>query len=65
MPDEIVDAIEDAAGEPLEVEVDGQRVKGRTIADLIKADQYLDAKTASGSASRGLRFTRLINPGAV
>lgn len=65
MPSEIEDAIDEAAQAPLEAEADGQRVKAHPLKDLIEADRYLDSKQAANNPQSGLRFTKLINPGAV
>lgn len=57
--------IEQAANDPANVSVDGLSVGAKPIGDLIRADQYLAAKTAAASRRRGIRFSKLINPGAL
>ena len=52
-----------AALEPLEMEVDGTKVKQRSISELIAARDAAVAADASAIGHRGLRFTKLI-PGS-
>jgi hypothetical protein len=57
--------IEDAAKSPKAVAVDGVRVDAQSVDELLKADQYLQAKNAiKTSPRRGLRFNKLVPPGA-
>ena len=65
MPDEITDAIVENATGPAEVEVDGQRVKGQSLKQQIEADRYIKGQTGADKTSRGLRFSKLVPPGAV
>lgn len=59
------DQITQAAAEPKQVTVDGVTVVQHSLQDLIAADQYLKGQKAAKSPSRGLRFTKLVAPGAV
>jgi len=63
MGDELRDAIEEAAQEPVEVESDGTRARARNLKEQIEADKYLSGSDAVAKKQRGLRFTRLIPPG--
>ena len=56
--------IEELAVAPLEVTSDGQTVKERPIADVIAAQDRTASQTAATKAHRGLRFTKLVPPGA-
>jgi hypothetical protein len=64
MADEIQDELLELAQNPLKMTGDGGDVVERPLVDLIKADQYLRAKTAAEKAHRGIRITRLVPPGA-
>lgn len=69
MPSEDVDAIDEAilnaAGSPLRVKTDAAEVESRPIGDLIKARQYLSSGSAGSRPRRGLRFTKIVPPGAL
>lgn len=66
MADDLESTIEDAAANPASVSVDGQTVQTRSLSELIEADRYLRSKEAAASGKRpgGIRFTKLIPPGA-
>lgn len=67
MPD-FSDLIESRAEEPSSASGDGQSVSQRPISEIIEAEKYLQGKEAVQSTtkgSRGLRFTKIIPPGAV
>ncbi len=64
MPD-LSDTIENEAQLPASSSDDGQSATGRSIDELIKADQYLAAKAARASRRRGILFTQLTTPGAL
>ena len=57
--------IEQAANDPASHSVDGETVVARSVGDLIQADQYLAAKSAASKRRRGIRFSKLVNPGAL
>lgn len=63
-PETIEDAIEQNALGPASVTVAGQTVVQKDIDQQIKADQYLAAKKAASKPSFGLRFSKIIPPGA-
>jgi hypothetical protein len=65
--DLVTDALAAAAAGPRRVSVDGREVESHSLKDVIEADRYLRARcaTAAGRGARGLRFTKLVPPGAV
>lgn len=63
--DAISDAVVVAAAGPKKVKGDAGEVEQYGIAELIEAERYQRAKCASVNASRGLRFSKLVPPGAV
>lgn len=69
MPNEDVEAVETAMSaaisNPKRVKTDAAEVENHAITDYIKAAQYLGGSAASSRPRRGLRFTKLIPPGAV
>lgn len=64
MPD-LSETIEELAALPEESVVDGQKVKERPLADVIAADEYLAAREAAATPTRGIGFTKLNPPGSV
>lgn len=63
-PETVEEAIEQNALGPKRVQVGNQSVEQQSIDDQIKADQYLAAKQAAKKSHLGLRFTKIIPPGA-
>ena len=63
--EDLTDAIAEAAVAPSAVTVDGQSVSNRPIEEVIAADEYAKANQGLTKKSRGLRFTKLLPPGAV
>lgn len=61
---DLSEQIEQAANDPASVSVDGLSAAAKPIGEIIKADQYLSAKNAAASRRRGIRFSKIINPGA-
>lgn len=68
---DLTDDIESQAAKPSNVTVDGQSVSQRPLGELIEADKYLKANTAtsdsgnsSGNGYRGLTFFKFRPPGA-
>lgn len=53
-----------AAAGPAEASGDNHTIKQQPLADLVEADRYLHAKAAASMKHGGLRFTKLIMPGA-
>ena len=64
MPEEVSDAIREAAQQPAEVSVDGQTLKQQPLPDQIEADRYLSSKDAA-KKGLGVRMTKAVPPGAV
>ena len=65
MSDEIRNAIKSTAQGPKRVRTDAGEVESQDIEQQIAADKYLAAKAAASTASRGLRFNRIIPPGTI
>lgn len=63
MPD-LSDDIATQAVEPISSTADGHSSTGRSIADLIAADQYLAGKAAAAKRRRGMMFSVFRTPGA-
>lgn len=63
MPD-LSETIEAVAADPLKAASDGQSAEQHPLPDLIEADRYLAAKAAAAAKGSGLRFTKLVPPGA-
>ena len=64
MSDELTDAIRENAQSPAKASGDAGSVEQHKLAEQIEADRYLASKEAAKSKSRGLRFNKLIPPGA-
>lgn len=66
MSDEIANKISEVAQGPASVRTDAGQVDAQSIESMIAADKYLAAKAATqaGNSRRGLRFNKLIPPGA-
>lgn len=65
MPDEtIADAIRENAAGPAKASGDSMTVEQHSIQDQIAADRYLASKAAANKPHRGMRFTRIVPPGA-
>jgi len=56
--------IRDNAQGPAKASGDSGSMEQHKLADQIEADRYLNSKDAAKSKSRGLRFTKLVPPGA-
>lgn len=64
-PTTVEEAIEQNALGPASVtNADGQSVSAKDIDQLIEADKYLKAQTAAVQPHFGLRFSKLVPPGA-
>ena len=50
---------------PKKVEVDGQRVTNQSMADIIKAANYLASKNALKGRNLPIRITKMASGGAV
>lgn len=64
MPSDLTDTIETSASEPASASSDAGSVSQRSLSELIEADKYLKSSDGSSNKSRGLRFTKLVPPGA-
>ena len=64
MADELDVTIRENAQGPAKVSGDAGSVEQHSLADQIAADRYLQAKAAARSKQRGLRFSKLVPPGA-
>lgn len=64
MSDSIQGAIESNATGPQSVSIDGNAVTQQTIESQIKADQYLKSQEAQTRKGFGLRFQKIVPPGA-
>lgn len=51
--------------EPITSAADGQSSTGRSVEELIRADQYLAAKSAITKRRRGVYFSKISTPGAM
>jgi hypothetical protein len=63
-PTDLTGSIAQQAVEPIASTADGQSNTGRTIAELIAANNYIAACVAAKSKRRGLLFTKLLAPAA-
>jgi hypothetical protein len=61
---DLTTTIETEAALPASSSADGQSASARPIGDLIKAQQFIDAKAVLKKRRRGLLFTKLVTPGA-
>lgn len=64
MSDELEDAIRENAEGPAKAAGDSGSMEQHKLPDQIAADKYLASKEAAKSKSRGLRFNKLVPPGA-
>lgn len=64
MADDLDDTIEQNAKGPAKAAGDAGSVEQHPLPDQIEADRYLASKDAAKSKQRGLRFNKLVPPGA-
>ena len=64
MADDLNDTIRDNAKGPAKASGDAGSVEQHPLPDQIEADKYLAAKEAAKTKKRGLRFNKLVPPGA-
>jgi hypothetical protein len=64
MADELEDTIRENAKGPAKAAGDSGSMEQHKLPDQIAADKYLASKEAAKSKSRGLRFNKLVPPGA-
>jgi len=63
MSDDLASKIDTVAQGPKRVRTDAGEVESQSLADMIEADKYLAARSATAASNRGLRFNKLIPPG--
>ena len=64
MPDDLKDSIRESAMAPAKASGDAGSVEQHKLTEQIAADKYLASKTAASQPKRGLRFNKLVPPGA-
>ena len=64
MADELDDTIRENAQGPSKVAGDAGSVEQHKLAEQIEADRYLASKQAAKGKRRGLRFNKIVPPGA-
>ena len=64
MADELETAIRENAEGPAKASGDAGSVEQHKLTEQIEADRYLASKEAAKSNRRGLRFNKLVPPGA-
>ncbi len=64
MAETIEDSIRENAAGPAKAAGDAGSVEQHKLSEQIAADKHLASKDAVGKANRGLRFSKLVPPGA-
>lgn len=64
MPDNLEESILENAKRPASAASDGVSVTQHNLKDQIEVDKHLSAKQAVTKPNRGLRFNKLVPPGA-
>ncbi len=64
MSDDLDQTIRDNAAGPAKVTGDAGSVEQHPLPEQIEADRYLASKQAAKSKRRGLKFNKLVPPGA-
>lgn len=64
MADDLSNSIRDNAQAPAKASGDAGSVEQHKLTEQIEADRYLASKEAAKSKKRGLRFNKLVPPGA-
>ena len=64
MSDNLQETIRENAKAPAKASGDAGSVEQNKLADQIEADRYLASKAAMHTKNRGLRFNRVVPPGA-
>ena len=64
MADDLEQSIRENAQQPAKASGDSGSVEQHPLADQIEADRYLASKQAVRSKRLGLRFTKIVPPGA-
>ena len=63
-PDELEDQILENALAPAKASGDQGSVEQHPLSDLIEADRYLASKRAARATGLGIRFAKIVPPGA-
>jgi len=64
MSDNLEETIRESAKEPAKASGDAGSVEQHKLTEQIAADKYLASKAAASQPKRGLRFNKLVPPGA-
>jgi hypothetical protein len=64
MSDNLQEAIRESAKAPAKASGDAGSVEQHKLTEQIAADKYLASKAAASQPKRGLRFNKLVPPGA-
>ena len=64
MADDVQDKIRENASGPAKAAGDAGSFEQHKLTEQIEADRYLRSKEAAKSKNRGLRFNKLVPPGA-
>lgn len=64
MADDLQDKIRENAEGPAKAAGDAGSIEQHKLTDQIEADRYLRSKEAAKSKHRGLRFNKVVPPGA-
>jgi hypothetical protein len=64
VPDELDNTIRQSAQGPAKASGDAGSVEQHKLSEQIAADRYLASKGAADKPKRGLRFNKLVPPGA-
>ena len=64
MAEDLDNTIRENAQGPKRAAGDSGSVEQHSLTEQIEADRYLSSKAAAKSKSRGLRFNKLVPPGA-
>lgn len=64
MADDLEQSIQENAQQPAKASGDSGSVEQHSLSEQIAADQYLASKRVMRSKRLGLRFTKIIPPGA-
>lgn len=64
MESEIEEQIRENAAGPAKATGDAGSVEQHKLTEQIEADRYLASKSAMNTKNRGLRFNRIVPPGA-
>lgn len=58
------DPIDTAAAAPKKATIDGNTVEQHPILERVEAERYVKSKTAATKKNLGLRFRKMVSPGA-